>query len=72
MTRALCLSALLVALAACGAANASHDDHTVSPSDRSTPPARSSADETDGPTAPRGSAARPIGEGAGYDEHDDE
>ncbi len=80
MKRAPFFSALVLALAvvaapslsACGAANVTSDpDRNLSPSDRSHPPERSSADETDGPTAPRGSAQRPIGEGAGYDEHDE-
>jgi hypothetical protein len=71
MTRALCLSILVLGLGACGAANVTEDpDRTMPPADRATPPERSSLDETDGPTAPRGSAQRPIGEGAGYENDD--
>lgn len=70
-TFALALVAAL-SMSACGAANVTSDpDRNLSPSDRAHPPERTAADETDGPTAPRGSAQRPIGEGAGYDEHDD-
>lgn len=73
MPRALCLSAfgvlLTLGIAACGAANVTNEPgRAVSRSDRAQPSARTSADETDGPTAPRGGAQRPIGEGAGYEE----
>lgn len=65
-------SCLLSALGACGAANVTEDpNRTMSPADRAQPPARTSLDETDGATAPRGGAQRPIGEGAGYDEDDE-
>lgn len=65
-------SMLVSALDACGAANVTEDpDRSMSPADRATPPSRTSLDETDGPTAPRGSAQRPIGEGAGYEEDDE-
>ncbi len=73
MTRALACLGLALALNACGAANITDDpDRSLTPAERATPPSRTASDETDGPTAPRGSAARPIGEGAGYDEGDDE
>ena len=69
MKRALCVLGLALALMACGAANVTNEPgRSVSPSDRAQPPSRTSLDETDGPTAPRGSASRPIGEGAGYEE----
>jgi len=64
--------ALGCALSACGAANVTEDpDRSLSPADRAIPPARTSLDETDGATAPRGGAQRPIGEGAGYEEDDE-
>jgi hypothetical protein len=73
MTRSLAALALALALPACGAANITDDpDRTLTAAERATPPARTSDDELDGPTAPRGSASRPIGEGAGYDDGDDE
>lgn len=73
MTRPSVALLLALALPACGAANITDDpDRSLTAAERATPPARTSDDELDGPTAPRGSASRPIGEGAGYDDGDDE
>jgi hypothetical protein len=52
-------------VAGCALANASGPPQRR-PSDYAQPPERTSMDETDGATAPRGSAARPPYEGAGY------
>jgi len=73
LTLALAASALgASALSACGAANVTEDpDRSLSPADRAIPPARTSLDETDGATAPRGGAQRPIGQGAGYEDDDE-
>lgn len=73
MTRILAPLLLALALPACGAANITDDpDRSLTAAERATPPARTSDDELDGPTAPRGSASRPIGEGAGYDDDGDD
>lgn len=73
MTRILGPLLLALALPACGAANVTDDpDRSLTAAERATPPARTSDDELDGPTAPRGSASRPIGEGAGYDDDGDD
>jgi hypothetical protein len=47
-------------LLGCGAANVTDDpDRNLRAYERAVPPARTSMDETDGPTAPQGAASRP-------------
>ncbi len=65
-----CLMISVLLVIACGGqrpqtAGAGDDDDDygeegLTPAERAIPPARTSADEMDGPTAPRGSASRPI------------
>jgi hypothetical protein len=62
---AIACLALAAPVAGCALANASGPPQRR-PSDYAQPPERTSMDETDGATAPRGSAARPPYEGAGY------